>query len=138
MRRMWLGEDRRDILGASRLPAHLRFDSLKEFVFDYPKEVEELRQAAGTPDRVIFLHEFPDKPDVVLTDSDTQGTRGKSELAIGQYTTAKDGSGQNVHQSLVPQRVWEIEPRRGMKSEPKKNTRLWRLGFGKEVKKGKK
>lgn len=134
MARIWLGEDRRDVLGTNRLPAHLRFDSDKTFVFEYPKEFETLRQAARTPERVIFLHEFPGKPDLLFTDSDAPGIRGRSELAIGQYQTVS-GSGQQPSRQALPKQVVRIEPRKGgIKIVPKENPRPWRRDFIKKKK----
>ncbi|KAI3324856.1 hypothetical protein HD806DRAFT_543434 [Xylariaceae sp. AK1471] len=130
MARIWIGEDRRDVLGTSRLPAHLRFDTNKKFVFDYPQEFEKLRKAARTPDRVIFFHEFPDNPDILLTDSDTLSTRGKSELAIGQYQTENGSSGEKISRKALPKRVIQIEPRKGgIKFVLNKKARPWKKYF---------
>ncbi|KAI1748366.1 hypothetical protein F4782DRAFT_534474 [Xylaria castorea] len=130
MRRLWLGEDRRDVLGTSRLPAHLRFDSDKKFIFEYPEEFEDLRRAAGTPDRVLFFHEFPDKPDILLTDSDVLGARGKSELAIGHYKTGRSSSGRKLPRRAEPKRVLKVEPRNGgVKIVPNDEARLWKRQF---------
>ncbi|KAI3340602.1 hypothetical protein F4824DRAFT_496885 [Ustulina deusta] len=130
MARVWLGEDRRDVLGTSRLPAHLRFDTDKKFIFEYPQEFETLRQAARTPDRVIFVHEFPDQPDLLLIDSDTAKVRGKSELAIGQYQDVIDGPGKKPFRKAVPHRVLQVEPRKGgIKTVPKETRPRWRRDF---------
>ncbi|KAI1433875.1 hypothetical protein GGR50DRAFT_704907 [Xylaria sp. CBS 124048] len=107
MRKLWLGEDRRDVLGTRRLPAHLRYNSEGVYDFDYPEEFEKLRQVTRTPDRVIFVHNFPSKPDTVLTDIDVAGTRGRSEMAIGEYQP--EGS----ERAVLPKRVIRIEPRKG-------------------------
>ncbi|KAI0533655.1 hypothetical protein GGR58DRAFT_516767 [Xylaria digitata] len=124
--RIWLGEDRRDVLGTGRLPAHMRFDSDKEFIFKYPREFDTLRLAARTPDRVIFTHQFPDKPDTILIDSDTTNAPGKSELAIGRYRTVSGKPGQESSRELVPHRIIQVEPRKGdIKIVPKKNPRPW-------------
>ncbi|KAI0466155.1 hypothetical protein F4859DRAFT_519350 [Xylaria cf. heliscus] len=130
MRRLWLGEDRRDVLGTSRLPAHLRFDSDRTFIFQNPKEFEDLRRAARTPDRVIFLHEFPDRPDTLLTDSDVSGTRGKSELVLGKYEMVTKKSGQVVPRKALSQQVHEVEPRKGgVKIIPNNDPRSWKREF---------
>ncbi|KAI1353426.1 hypothetical protein F5Y01DRAFT_303371 [Xylaria sp. FL0043] len=127
--RVWLGEDRRDVLGTSRLPAHLRFDSDKKFVFEYPQEFELLRQATRTPDRVIFLHEFPDRPDTLLIDSDAN-ERGKSDIAIGQYRSVIEGPEKTPVKKAVPFKVIEVEPRKGgIKTVPREIRRLWRKDF---------
>ncbi|KAI1421525.1 hypothetical protein F5Y12DRAFT_718383 [Xylaria sp. FL1777] len=133
MARIWLGEDRRDVLGTSRLPAHFRFDTDKTFIFQYPEEFESLRQAARTPDRVIFLHEFPDKPNLLFTDSDTK-VHGKSEFAIGEYQTENNGPGEKPTQSAAARRVIYVEPRRGgIKTVPRGNRRLWKKDFAKHA-----
>ncbi|KAJ2986663.1 hypothetical protein NUW58_g4919 [Xylaria curta] len=130
MGRLWLGEDRRDVLGTSRLPAHLRFDSDNKFILEYPEEFEDLRRAARTPDRVIFLHEFSDTPGTFLTDSDGPGARGISQLAIGRYQTVHDSSQTKEYQKALPQRVIQIEPRKGgIKKVPKDLTRQWKKHF---------
>ncbi|KAI1152636.1 hypothetical protein F4825DRAFT_461695 [Nemania diffusa] len=126
MARIWLGEDRRDVLGTSRLPAHLRFDSDKEFIFEYPEEFEALRREAHTPDRVIFLHEYPDKPNVLFTDSDALGARGKSELAIGQYETIDSRYGHEQPRRARPKQIIQVEPRKGgVKIVPREDPRPW-------------
>jgi hypothetical protein len=136
MARIWLGEDRRDVLGTSRLPAHLRFDTNKKFGFQYPLEFEKVRRAARTPDRVIFFHEFSDNPDILLTDSDTLGTRGRSELAIGQYQADIDNPGQKISRRPIPQRVIQIEPRRGgIKFMRDTKARPWKKDFSMPPKK---
>ncbi|KAI1737726.1 hypothetical protein F4680DRAFT_460283 [Xylaria scruposa] len=130
MRRLWLGEDRRDVLGTSRLPAHLRFDSDKKFIFQYPEEFEDLRREAGTPDRVLFFHEFPDKPNILLTDSDILGARGESELAIGHYKTGQSSSGRKQSRKASPHRVLKVEPRKGgVKIIPNDDPRAWDKHF---------
>ncbi|KAI0861301.1 hypothetical protein F4860DRAFT_514075 [Xylaria cubensis] len=130
MRRLWLGEDRRDVLGTSRLPAHLRFDSDKKFILQYPEEFEDLRREAGTPDRVLFFHEFPNKPNILLTDSDELGARGKSELAIGHYKTEQSSSGQEQARKAEPHRVLKVEPRKGgVKIIPNDDARSWEKHF---------
>ncbi|KAI0428891.1 hypothetical protein F5Y09DRAFT_357322 [Xylaria sp. FL1042] len=129
MARIWLGEDRRDVLGTSRLPAHLRFDTDKKFIFEYPQEFEVLRRAARTPDRVIFLHEFPDRPDILLIDSDTND-RGKSDIAIGQYRSVIEGPGRTPVKKAVPYKVIKVEPRKGgIKTVPRENGRRWEEEF---------
>ncbi|TGJ87649.1 hypothetical protein E0Z10_g1137 [Xylaria hypoxylon] len=127
MARMWLGEDRRDVLGTSRLPGHLRFDSDKSFIFQYPPELETLRATARTPDRVIFMHESPDNPDLVLIDSDITSTQGKSEIAIGRYQNDDSNSRQKRCRKLLPQRVLRFRPQKeSAKIVPKDNQRPWR------------
>lgn len=129
--RIWLGEDRRDVLGTNRLPAHLRFDSDKKFILQYPIEFETLRATARTPDRVVFLHEPADKFGNLVIDTDTN-VRGRSEIAIGQYQTEDQGPGQAPYTRLVPSRVIQFEPRKGgTKTIPKEGGRRWRKDFAK-------
>ncbi|KAI1298234.1 hypothetical protein F5Y03DRAFT_398238 [Xylaria venustula] len=128
MGRMWLGEDRRDVLGTSRLPALHRFDTDKRFIFEYPHEFETLRQASRTPDRILFLHEFPDRPDLMLVDSDTR-LRGKSEIAIGKYKSVDAGPGKQPVQQSEPHRVIRVEPRLGGIKTIPKGRRRWTKDF---------
>ncbi|KAI0457353.1 hypothetical protein F5B21DRAFT_92101 [Xylaria acuta] len=130
MRRLWLGEDRRDVLGTSRLPAHLRFDSDRKFILEYPEEFEDLRRAARTPDRVMFFHEFPGKPDIMFTDSDALGARGESELVIGHYTTVPSSSGNVLSRRVDSHRTLKVEPRKGgVKIVRNDEARLWKRQF---------
>ncbi|KAI0473604.1 hypothetical protein GGR56DRAFT_676087 [Xylariaceae sp. FL0804] len=78
--RIWLGEDRRDVLGAQRMPAHQRFDSVKNFEIDLPREFESTRKRLKTPDRVMFVHNLEDGQGGVFADIDPVGVRGKSEM----------------------------------------------------------
>ncbi|KAI1823207.1 hypothetical protein F4861DRAFT_549970 [Xylaria intraflava] len=120
MGKLWLGEDRRDVLGTSRLPAHLRYDTDKSFLLEYPEEFESLRKTAQTPERVIFVHGFASRPDIMLTDVDVAEARGRSEIAIGQYLPPGSRT------TVVPKRVLRVEPRKGdVKIVPKKDARPW-------------
>ncbi|KAK5632628.1 hypothetical protein RRF57_008342 [Xylaria bambusicola] len=129
MSRIWLGEDRRDVLGTSRLPAHLRFDTDKKFVFQYPQEFEVLRAAARTPDRVVFLHESLNRSGDVIIDTDTN-VRGRSEIAIGKYQAVDRGPGQEPYTRVMPKRVIQLEPRKGgTKAIPKQDPRRWKSDY---------
>ncbi|KAI1368266.1 hypothetical protein F5Y08DRAFT_326080 [Xylaria arbuscula] len=110
--RIWLGEDRRDVLGTNRLPAHLRFDPEKRLIVPYPIEFETLRAAARTPDRVVFLHEPSDKSGSLIIDTDTN-VKGRSEIAIGKYQTEGGSPGETSYTRFVPSRVLQFEPRKG-------------------------
>ncbi|KAI0160557.1 hypothetical protein GGR57DRAFT_499238 [Xylariaceae sp. FL1272] len=129
MRQIWAGEDRRDVLGAARLPAHLRFDSDKTWELKYHPEIEELRKKAQTPDRVIFFHEFPERPNTVLTDKDPSSVRGKSVLEIGRYTQVEDET--SVKQIVMPTNSITIEPRKMAQPPTKSKTskRPWTRDF---------
>ncbi|KAI0203516.1 hypothetical protein F4808DRAFT_22269 [Astrocystis sublimbata] len=125
MRQVWLGEDRRDVLGTSRFPAHMRFDSDKRFIIEYPEEIEDLRRGAQTPDRVVFVHESPQNHGAVLMDSDCRG-RGKSEIAVGHLGTEVDRDGKTLPSKASPQQVVRIEPRKGgVKIVPQDDPRAW-------------
>ncbi|KAI1334072.1 hypothetical protein F5Y15DRAFT_430080 [Xylariaceae sp. FL0016] len=106
-KRIWLGEDRRDVLGAGRLPGQLRYDSFKRLELNIPDEFKRLQDDVQTPDRVVFLHELRDGSSGIFTDNDVQGTRGESELAIGLYRKTKDGGREAVRSSRM-----RVAPRR--------------------------
>ena len=80
-KRLWLGEDRRDVLGASRLPAHLRYDTGKNLEIIYPEDFDEVRQGLKTPDAVMFAHEL-ENPEGTFIDSEPPAQRGKSQWTI--------------------------------------------------------
>ncbi|GAW21227.1 hypothetical protein ANO14919_107450 [Xylariales sp. No.14919] len=133
MERIWLGEGRRDVLGTSRMPAHLRYDSDKEFKFQYPEEFETLRLAARTPDRVMFIHNSPDDPDIILIDGDTASAPGRNELGIIRYENADGNHEQRPRRKVLSQRVIRVESRKGdIEPVPKVNPRPWRDWFKKD------
>ncbi|KAI0442009.1 hypothetical protein F4803DRAFT_562671 [Xylaria telfairii] len=111
MRRLWFGEDRRDVLGTNRLPAHLRSDTDNKLIIEYPEEFADLRQAARTPDRVVFVHEFPDNPDITILNDSDLSVRGKSQLTIGHHEMVPGTSKRTG--KVVEQRVLQVEPRKG-------------------------
>ncbi|KAI1131839.1 hypothetical protein F5Y10DRAFT_36032 [Nemania abortiva] len=123
MYRVWLGEDRRDVLGTTRLPSCLRYDTDRTLLLDLPEDIEALRREAHTPERVIFLHEYEGRPDLLLTDSDVKGTKGRSELAIGKYVTIDP----KKPRKAFPQRIFRVEPRKGgVKIIPKRQRHWWK------------
>ncbi|KAI1500138.1 hypothetical protein F5X99DRAFT_419394 [Biscogniauxia marginata] len=129
MKKIWLGEDRRDVLGANRLPAHLRFESEKILNLDCPAEFEKLREAARTPDQVIFAHNINGDPDALFTDSDLPDYRGKSELAIVQNRVTMGGKGKHPSKVAMARKSVQVEPRNGgFKEVPKRHLR-WRDNF---------
>ncbi|KAK3907037.1 hypothetical protein C8A05DRAFT_40216 [Staphylotrichum tortipilum] len=94
--RLWLGEDRRDVLGAGRLPANMGYGgstagtalSAKRVAPPAPGQRQEEGQESDhpdvsttTPDRVIFEHEFRDGSGRVLRDED--GSEGR-RVTTGQ------------------------------------------------------
>jgi len=55
---MWMGKNRRDVLGAGRLPGQMRLSSWKKNI---PLlETTMLGTVIGTPQRVVFEHDLPD------------------------------------------------------------------------------
>ncbi|KAI4870188.1 hypothetical protein F4820DRAFT_404262 [Hypoxylon rubiginosum] len=127
MRRIWIGEDRRDVLGSSRMPPHMRYDSGKMLNVLIPDAtLETIRSETRTPDRVIFEHRLnaPSK-ELSLTDTDLLGERGKSQLLIVE--TESQGE-------RVPRKNVILEPRRGLhETAPPRDEiapiTLWRKNF---------
>ncbi|KAI0839066.1 hypothetical protein F5Y06DRAFT_26905 [Hypoxylon sp. FL0890] len=122
----WLGEDRRDVLGARRLPAHLRWSPEKNVWMKYSKEFASLRESARTPDQVIFIHHLDDEGRRSFIDQDWPGVRGRSELAVMEKEVDEST------QRLVTRKKKNVilEPREGTFKERKKNSRFqWREDF---------
>ncbi|KAG7293190.1 hypothetical protein NEMBOFW57_003236 [Staphylotrichum longicolle] len=96
--KMWMGEDRRDVLGAGRLPGNMRYGEILggEEGDDVDDHDEKAAMSPGnattakgttrggrgrgwpsrdlrTPERVIFEHDFPDGTGRVLRDEDGKG-----------------------------------------------------------------
>ncbi|KAL7620707.1 hypothetical protein AAE478_009704 [Parahypoxylon ruwenzoriense] len=134
MHEFWLGEDRRDVLGVRRMPAHLRFDSEKTLGLKYPEKFEKLRERARTPDQLIFVHNTKGRRKMAFIDADLPD-RGKSELAIVERTSTQGGPNSHLTAKIVPKQNVIIEPRRGAYYEAPKHPPLWRedfinLGYG--------
>lgn len=55
--KIWLGKDRRDVLGAGRLPGQMRLASWKKHTPLLEKTL--LETMAGTPRRAVFEHQLP-------------------------------------------------------------------------------
>ncbi|RYP00799.1 hypothetical protein DL764_006403 [Monosporascus ibericus] len=70
MGKIWLGEDRRDILGAGRFPGHLRYDAEKALRPEYPPKLDDVRHGMETPDVVFFAHHLRDSPGTQFIDTD--------------------------------------------------------------------
>ncbi|KAI0106655.1 hypothetical protein F4814DRAFT_451870 [Daldinia grandis] len=124
---MWLGEDRRDVLGARRMPSLLRYDTEKRVGLTYPEHFQRLRAEAKTPDQVIFIHKLdPAKgKGSTLIDADCPGVRGKSELSI------LDGEFDKASRRIMPEAREKVvlEPRTGERWEAAKEEPVWRAQF---------
>ncbi|OTB00731.1 hypothetical protein M426DRAFT_15216 [Hypoxylon sp. CI-4A] len=107
--KMWLGEDRRDVLGASRMPPHRRFDTEKTLRVEIPSEFERARLETKTPDQVLFIHNLPGPGRPALMDADWPSVRGKSELSI--VKTERDQSTQRTTRKVTSKAI--LEPRTG-------------------------
>ncbi|KAK1828535.1 hypothetical protein QBC39DRAFT_416801 [Podospora conica] len=114
---MWMGEDRREVLGASRLPGQMRFAAWKEehawaarpraavskelpYALDTGRPVAIDRMRLGTPERVVFEHKLPGAAEgVVVRDKDAGG--GRSVITVGP----RGSTGQK-------RQVYRVEPRK--------------------------
>lgn len=105
MGRIWLGEDRRDVLGASRFPGHLRYDADKVLNIPYPQRLDGIRVGTETPDAVVFAHHLKNSPGSQFIDTDRPGKRGTSEWAIKR---ARHQGGTSL--ALVTEEIAEIKP----------------------------
>ncbi|KAI1854437.1 hypothetical protein JX265_012471 [Neoarthrinium moseri] len=54
--RIWLGENRKEVLGAQRFPPYQRYGTADIFDPGYPPKFEKRRAGLGTPDGVMFIH----------------------------------------------------------------------------------
>ncbi|KAI0383546.1 hypothetical protein F5Y04DRAFT_287266 [Hypomontagnella monticulosa] len=125
MRELWLGEDRRDVLGARRMPALLRYDPLKILQLDCQEDIQKHRDGATTPDQVMFIHNIDDNGKRVLSDGDWQGTRGKNEIAIieREFDEQHRQLSARMTDSVV------LEPRQNPYRSIPSDTRKWREHF---------
>ncbi|RYP49572.1 hypothetical protein DL768_004774 [Monosporascus sp. mg162] len=110
MGKIWLGEDRRDVLGAGRFPGHLRYDAEKVLTPEYPPELDGVRQGTETPDVVFFAHHLRDSPGTQFIDTDRPGKRGTSEWAIKRAKTQYGEKGDKRVLALVTEERAEIKP----------------------------
>ncbi|KAF3057352.1 hypothetical protein GL218_05967 [Daldinia childiae] len=124
---IWLGEDRRDVLGARRMPSLLRYDNEKQVGLKYPEHFQKLRAEAKTPDQVIFIHKLdPAKGrGSTFIDADCPGVRGKSELAT--LDREFDKASQRV--IMKAQEKVVLEPRAGGRWEARRENPEWRQRF---------
>ncbi|KLO86750.1 uncharacterized protein LW93_11533 [Fusarium fujikuroi] len=80
----WFGEDRRDVLGADRMPGHQRWERHKEaYIVERPVEFENL----GRP-TVIFEHQGNG---IRLLDRDSKEDKSTSILSIERQSVLKAG-----------------------------------------------
>lgn len=105
MMQLWLGEDRRDVLGSSRMPAHLRFDSETDIQVQVPENLDNLRFRQNTPDRVTFEH-FLDGDKELFIDIDLP-KKGKSQLMV----VKKKSRGPDKPPKTTPTDGKALEPR---------------------------
>ncbi|KAK8000232.1 hypothetical protein PG990_012832 [Apiospora arundinis] len=54
--RIWMGENRRDVLGSQRMPPYRRFSTHHVVDPGFPSDMHEVQDALGTPDSVTFFH----------------------------------------------------------------------------------
>lgn len=82
--RLWMGEDRRDVLGAGKMPGQQRYSGIKREKAPRPKRLDSghpdwVRTLEDTPQAVIFEHLLSDGQ--ILRDEDL--SHGKSLLTLG-------------------------------------------------------
>ncbi|RYP24963.1 hypothetical protein DL765_000191 [Monosporascus sp. GIB2] len=125
MGKIWLGEDRRDVLGAGRFPGHLRYDAEKVLRPEYPPKLDGVRQGTETPDVVFFAHHLRDSPGTQFIDTDRPGKRGTSEWVIKRAKTQDGEKGDKRVLALVTEESAEIKPP-PPEEIPKEATAKWR------------
>lgn len=123
MGKIWLGEDRRDVLGASRFPGHLRYDTEKTLKLDYPQNLDGIRIGTETPDAIIFAHHLKDNPGSQFVDTDRPGKRGSSEWTIKRARQQGGGNGEDQRLALITEDTAEIKP-------PERKTRVAKVPPG--------
>jgi hypothetical protein len=144
--KLWLGSERRDVLGAGRLPGQMRFGEVKGAAAgeDARRKAATGRRAAktrreeeeeqwwleqqprlGTPKRVIFEHDLADGTGRVLRDEEGEG--GSVIMMCGPGGTESDQAGSRDPESAgievlrVERKSWASQQRRRM--PPKKYAR---------------
>ncbi|KAK8043693.1 hypothetical protein PG993_006123 [Apiospora rasikravindrae] len=73
--RIWMGQDRKDVLGSQRMPPYRRFSTHHRVDPGYPSSMLDVQDALGTPEDVVFYHRLTgeQKQDKgSFTDRDTQ------------------------------------------------------------------
>lgn len=107
---VWLGEDRRDVLGAQRMPGQRRWEPGTLNVFDpgHPTELWETLQTSshGRPNLLRMAHEVcggDGSRKLRVVDAEPEGSHGRSEISI-----IDDGGLRTVH----------VEPRAAKQTHP--------------------
>ncbi|KAK4164245.1 hypothetical protein QBC43DRAFT_370185 [Cladorrhinum sp. PSN259] len=117
-----LGEDRRDVLGASRMPGQIRYrgegnktsKKTSQLNPGHPAWLSN-KQINETPRRITFEHEFVDGTGRILRDEDgddEQGVGGRSILVVGSKGTTFDQL--DPRGGVAGQSVTVVEPRKGV------------------------
>jgi hypothetical protein len=89
----WFGEDRRDVLGADRMPGQQRWERHKKaHTTERPVEFEDLDRPT-----VIFEHQGNS---IRLVDMDSKEDKGTSILSIERQVTLK--AGETTHERALP------------------------------------
>ena len=125
--KLWMGEDRRDVLGAGRLPDMMRYGEIlgatqageksKRVPASTTLKLAQWRnQGLKTPERVIFEHDLTDDPEGVLRDEDVGDgnaiMRGPRGTDFDNIDTQADGV-QVLHIGRKRKRVYQEARRRG-------------------------
>ena len=84
---LWMGEDRRDVLGANRFPAHLRYDTEKNLEIEYPEDLDAVRKGMKTPDGLLFIHNLGTEAMFV----DSELPKNKPKMSEWKYTEFPPG-----------------------------------------------
>ncbi|KAF7548357.1 hypothetical protein G7046_g8706 [Stylonectria norvegica] len=111
---MWFGEDRRDVLGADRMPGQRRYERHKTAK---PEVLPVAISRVGRPESIIFDHQMG--PRRRLVDADVAGRPGASVL------TVTDGA--HVRSFHVEPRRHEVATQQPMKMEIKKTEDALRI-----------
>ncbi|KAI0126647.1 hypothetical protein BJ170DRAFT_724154 [Xylariales sp. AK1849] len=102
--RIWLGEDRRDVLGAQRFPPYQGYGDGSGLDPIYPSKFEEQRSGLATPDGLVFVHKVPGtgSGNREFVDTDLQDQPGKTQwldIINGQVFKKKEfGPGPDQNQ----------------------------------------
>ncbi|KAK1767134.1 hypothetical protein QBC33DRAFT_587462 [Phialemonium atrogriseum] len=127
---IWLGEDRRDVLGAARMPGQMRYAGFETARSDgggggvsVPNPLTAghppwMGRDLGTPDRIVFEHEMADQPGTWVRDEDMGPGRSLITLnsrAVKQKEGEDGGGGgeeREGHPLGGPRKAGRVEPRR--------------------------